>query len=146
MTTPRSDCELVASRAIPAPPADVFAAFADPARLARWWGPDGFTCTFHQFAFEPGGDWRFTMHSPDGQDFANESVFEEITPPSRVVLRHTCPPPFTAEMEFQAQDDGTLVVFRQIFPTADLCRRIAEYAGDANHQVLAKLAAEVEEG
>ena len=28
----------------------------------------------------------------------------------------------------------------------DLCRRIAAYTGDANHQVLAKLAAEVAEG
>jgi uncharacterized protein YndB with AHSA1/START domain len=43
------------TREIPASPAAVFAAFQDPARLARWWGPNGFTTTFETFEFRPGG-------------------------------------------------------------------------------------------
>jgi uncharacterized protein YndB with AHSA1/START domain len=45
------------SRAIPASPSAVFTAFKDPSRLARWWGPDGFTNTIHVFDFTPGGVW-----------------------------------------------------------------------------------------
>ena len=30
----------------------------DPARIARWWGPAGFTNTIHTFDFRPGGEWR----------------------------------------------------------------------------------------
>ena len=44
---------------IPARPEVVFAAFEEE-RLARWWGPDGFTNTFHEFSFTPGGRWSLT--------------------------------------------------------------------------------------
>ena len=59
--------EFLASRPIAAPPSSVFAAFGDPARLAVWWGPAGFTSTFHSFEFESAGRWSFTMHGPDGK-------------------------------------------------------------------------------
>ena len=42
-------------RTIPAAPKDVFAAFSDPERLARWWGPEGFTNTFNACEFKTGG-------------------------------------------------------------------------------------------
>lgn len=35
------------SREIAAWVSDVFAAISAPERLARWWGPAGFTNTFH---------------------------------------------------------------------------------------------------
>lgn len=81
-----ADREFVHSRLVDAPQERVFRAFAEPAHLARWWGPDGFTNTFDVFEFHPGGTWRFTMHGPDGQDYPNESVFREIAVPERVVL------------------------------------------------------------
>lgn len=43
------------SREIPATPDQIFAAFSDPVRLARWWGPAGFTNTFEVCEFHPGG-------------------------------------------------------------------------------------------
>ena len=61
----RSDTK---STFIAATPAQVFAAMNDPARVARWWGPDGFGNTMHQFDFRPGGTWLLTMHEPDGTD------------------------------------------------------------------------------
>ena len=64
---------------IPATPAQVFAAMSDPARVARWWGPDGFKNTIHQFDFRPGGSWLLTMHGPDGKDYPNESRFTRVT-------------------------------------------------------------------
>jgi uncharacterized protein YndB with AHSA1/START domain len=54
------------SRDIPAPPDQVFAAFSDPQRLARWWGPAGFTNTFNVYEFKSGGRWSFVMHGPVG--------------------------------------------------------------------------------
>ncbi len=47
------------SREIPAPIDEVFAAIATPARLARWWGPAGFTNTFHVCEVKKGGRWSF---------------------------------------------------------------------------------------
>jgi len=52
MDTPdtRSD---IRSAWIDATPAQVPAALADPARIARWWGPDGFTSTTHHARLTP---------------------------------------------------------------------------------------------
>ena len=60
-----------AAREIPATPEEIFAAFSDPVRLARWWGPAGFTNTFTICEFKPGGQWSFTMHGPDGTNYPN---------------------------------------------------------------------------
>jgi len=141
--TPRSDRELATSRLVAAEPADVFDAFRDPGKLARWWGPAGFTNTFHEFRFEPGGAWRYTMHGPDGTDFANESEFVEIAAPSRVVIRHVTNPPFEAGFTFEPRPGGTLVVFRQVFATAEVCRKMAAFVVEANEQNLDRLTAVV---
>ena len=36
-----SDATLTTGRVLAATPTEVLAAFADPERLARWWGPNG---------------------------------------------------------------------------------------------------------
>lgn len=46
------------SREIPATAEQVFAAISDPERLARWWGPAGFTNTFKVCEFKKGGRGR----------------------------------------------------------------------------------------
>lgn len=40
-------------------PQAIFAAIETPERLARWWGPDGFSNTFEVFEFRTGGRWVF---------------------------------------------------------------------------------------
>ena len=45
------------SRDIPASKTEIFAAFINSERLAKWWGPAGFTNTFKKFEFIPGGKW-----------------------------------------------------------------------------------------
>ena len=72
-----ADRELFTSRVIDAPRDRVFKVFADPAHLAQWWGPTGFTSTFTEFDLRPNGAWRFVMHGPGGVSYPNESVFVE---------------------------------------------------------------------
>src|SRR6187399_1848131 len=86
-----ADREIVSTRVVAAPPDDVFAAFADPIRLARWWGPSGFSNTIHELDLRPGGRWRLTMHGPDGTGYENESHFVEVERPRRIVFRHERP-------------------------------------------------------
>ena len=64
-----TDREIVSTRVLDAPRELVFRAFSDPDLLARWWGPEGFTNTFHEFDLRPDGAWRFVMHGPDGTDY-----------------------------------------------------------------------------
>ena len=82
------------SREIPAPPEQVFAAFSDAERLARWWGPAGFTNTFEICDFRPGGRWKFVMHGPEAGHYPQESVFAEIEPARKVVVRHDSKPTY----------------------------------------------------
>lgn len=87
-TDDASDRRFVHSRLIAATPEQVFSAFSQPERLARWWGPDGFTSTFEVFDLRPGGTWRFVMHGPDGTDYPNANVFKTVEPPHRVEVEH----------------------------------------------------------
>src|SRR5512145_990205 len=80
------------ARDIPASPDQVFGAFSDPERLARWWGPAGFSNVFSVCDFTPGGRWSFVMHGPGGKHFRNESEFAEIEPPRKVVIQHLSEP------------------------------------------------------
>lgn len=136
-----ADRELVTSRVIAAPRARVYAAFADPALLARWWGPAGFSNTFETFELCAGGSWRFVMHGPDGTDYPNESVFVEVLPEQRVVFNHVSAPSFEMSITFSDHGPRTAVGWRQRFASADECRRIAAIAVPANEQNLDRLAA-----
>ena len=106
---PESKRELATSRLIEAPRERVFAALSDPARLARWWGPKGFRNTFQEFDLRPGGRWVFVMHGPDGRDYPNQSVFVEVKPPKRVVLRHVSSPRFEMTITFEDERGRTRV-------------------------------------
>lgn len=130
------------SRDIPATAAAVFAAFADAARHARWWGPAGFRNTFHSRDFRTGGRWVYVMHDPDGRDYDNESVFEEVTP-SRVVIRHVSKPAYVLTIGLTPSAAGTKVSWSQQFETDRIEQRLASIIGPANEQNLDRLAAEV---
>ena len=63
-----ADREIVSMRWIAASRGKIYQAFVDPAILAKWWGPQGFTNTFEVFEPRPGGDWLLIKHGPDGTD------------------------------------------------------------------------------
>jgi len=131
------------SREIAATVEEVFAAFSDPERLARWWGPAGFTNTFHVCEFETGGRWVYTMHSPNGGNPENESVFELVEPLRKVVIRHTSQPLYRLTIEPTPSAAGTTVSWTQVFDDAEVAGRIAKIVAPANEQNLDRLTAEV---
>lgn len=143
-TESTADREFVHSRLIDAPRERVFGAFADPRRLARWWGPDGFTSTFHTCELRPGGHWRFILHGPDGTDYPNENVFRDIVAPQRVVIEHLSQDHhFFLTLTFADKGNKTLVGWRQVFDTAAHRDRVAAVVSQANEQNLSRLANEV---
>ena len=131
------------TRQIPAPPEQVFAALGAPGRLARWWGPAGFRNSFSVCEFKPGGRWSFVMHGPDGRDYPNESVFEVIDAPRRVVIRHVSEPEFRLTISLSPTAGGTLVSWEQAFDSAELAERIRHICVPANEQNLDRLGNEV---
>ena len=130
-----ADREVVSTRVFDAPRDQVFAAFRDPAHLAQWWGPSGFTNTIHAFDLRPGGAWRLTMRGPDGTDYPNESVFTEVAEPERVAFEHLEPVHrFRMTMAFADEGGKTRVTWRMRFDTAEECARVRALVVPANEQ------------
>ncbi|NWJ40625.1 MAG: SRPBCC domain-containing protein [Geothrix sp.] len=134
------------SRDLPAAPEAVFAAIQDPARLARWWGPAGFTNTFQTFEFREGGSWLFTMHGPDGTDYPNQSEFLEIVPHSMVRIRHVNLPHFELSIALEPSAAGTLVSWIGVFENREFAENMRQFLETANEQNLDRLALEVGPG
>lgn len=127
---------LTLTRTMPAPRAAVWAAWTDPARLPRWWGPRGFTCRTHEIDIAKGGVWRFDMIGPDGTVYPNRHRFTRIVPQSAIdyVLdddgkgAHR----FDAFVTFADAPDGTEVTLRMVFATAAEARAVQEFGAVAH--------------
>ncbi|WP_431476220.1 SRPBCC domain-containing protein [Massilia eburnea] len=75
-------------RTYDAPVQAVWDAWTDPAQVAQWWGPRGFTLTTHSKDLRIGGTWRYTMHGPDGTDFPNKTTYHVVEPLRKLVYDH----------------------------------------------------------
>lgn len=124
----------------------VFAAINDPARIARWWGPDGFTNTIRTFEFVEGGRWVLTMHGPDGKDYPNESRFVRIVPGKCVVIEHFSGHHFFLTLELAARGQSTLLKWQQTFDSREHYACVASFVATANQQNLKRLSIEVQRG
>lgn len=138
---PPSEREIVSTRIVNASRELVWRAWTDPALLAQWWGPKGFTNTFDEFDLKPGGHWHFVMHGPDGTDYKNHSVFVEIVKPERIVFDHVSGPRFQVMATFEEQAGGTKITFRQLFETVEVYNQIKKFAVEGNEQNFDRLEA-----
>ena len=83
-----ADREIVQERMYDAPRELVFRALTERQHVDHWWGPDGFINTTYEMDVRPGGRWRFNMHAPDGTDYSNRMVYQEVVAPERIVAVH----------------------------------------------------------
>lgn len=92
--------EIVSTRVFNVSRELLFQAYTDPELLQNWWGPNGFTNTFHKFDLQSDGEWNFTMHGPDGVDYKNKIVFREIVPPEKIIFDHVSGPKYRGCITF----------------------------------------------
>ena len=83
--TSNSGLTLHLERVLPASPEQVFEACIDPAKLADWWGPSGFTSPSLLLDVREGGRYRITMQPPEGESFHLRGEFREIDRPRHLV-------------------------------------------------------------
>jgi len=94
-----------------APPERIFKALTDPAELAKWWGPSGFTTPEIELDLSVGSGYRFGMQPPDGALFHLAGKFLEIDPPSKLA--------YTFRWEEPDPDDRETVVRLSLSVAAD---------------------------
>ncbi|SKB07747.1 Uncharacterized conserved protein YndB, AHSA1/START domain [Prosthecobacter debontii] len=138
--TAGSATEIVTSRFLNHPRDLVYEAFHHPDHLMHWWGPTGFTNTFHEFDPVPGGAWRFTMHSPAGVDYFNASDFVELARPERIVFVHLQPVHFfQMTLLFTEEGTGTRVTWRMCFEDEQEVVKLGKFIHAANEQNMDRL-------
>ncbi len=86
---PAGDREIVVSQVVHAPAALAYNAWIEPQQLARWWGPEGFETTVHEMAVEHGGTTRLVMRGPDGVEYPNKLVYDDIKAAHRLSYRQS---------------------------------------------------------
>jgi len=139
------DCEIVSSRIVPFSRELVFKAWTDPDHLKIWWGPAGFTNTFHEFNLRPGGKWRFTMHGPEKGNYQNEVEFLKIEKPSLIAWKRISQPLFNIVATFEeVTANETKIVFKMIFSTAEECNKFIGFAAEKNEENFDRLEVELE--
>ncbi|MFD1605830.1 SRPBCC family protein [Flavobacterium artemisiae] len=141
-TTPES--EIVTSRILSFPQKLVFKAWSNPEHLKNWWGPKGFTNTFHVFDFREGGKWTFTMHGPEQGNYENDVEFIKIDEPNLIAWKRYSKPLFQILTTFEAiSEKETKVVFKMLFETVEECQKLKPYVVDKNEENFDKLEVEL---
>jgi uncharacterized protein YndB with AHSA1/START domain len=85
IATTSSEQKFVITRVFEAPRELVWKAFTEPARLDRWWGPEGFSTRVRSLDLRPGGEFRYSQQTPDGKEMWGKWVYREVVPPERLV-------------------------------------------------------------
>ncbi len=136
--------EVHTTRVVAAHPERVFEAWTDPEQLVHWWGPNGFTNTFHRFELKPEGIWEFTMHGPNSMDFHNTCVFKRIEVPVYLEFDHLKEMHFyKAMITFTQVDGGVRIDWTMRFDTADELAPIRAFIKKANEENLDRMQTEL---
>ena len=73
------------TRVFDAPRDLVWKAVTESDRLAKWWGPKGFSMLVCKVDLRPGGVFQYSMRSPDGHEMWGQWVYRDIIPPEKLV-------------------------------------------------------------
>ena len=107
---------LTVSRYIPAPPAEVFAAWTQAELFVKWWGPVGVRCIEANLDVGVGNTYRIGNQLPDGTVIWISGRYLEVEPPRLLRYTWTVGPlesdavPSVVTVEFALAEEGTHVV------------------------------------
>lgn len=113
------DREMHLETILDAPIEKAWQAWADPEQIVQWWGPNGFTNTMETFDLRDGGEWRFTMHGPDGKNYLNKSEFIEVIPERIFKFEHSSPH-FITTVLFEAKNNQTHIDWTMLFDSTEM--------------------------
>jgi uncharacterized protein YndB with AHSA1/START domain len=112
--------DLVLERVVDVPRRLVWEAWTKPEHLKEWFCPKPWRVSDCEIDLRPGGIFRTTMRSPEGQEFPNVGCYLEVVPQERLVFTSVLLPgyrpapsgdlPFTAIITMEDQGAGTRYV------------------------------------
>lgn len=84
-TAARSETNLTLTREFNFPRDLVWTAWTEPEHIAQWFGPEGYSTRVEEYEFKTGGQFKYVMIAPDGNEYPGTSIFKEISPKDRIV-------------------------------------------------------------
>jgi len=137
---------LITTRDIDAPVDRVWAAWSDPAKIARWWGPAGFHSTVEELDVREGGRFKVVLHGPDGTDYPNLYLFDRVTELRQLVYTNVGSEqfglaPFQSVVDMERMGNGTRIVLKARFSSEEDKRKHVEefHAIEGSRQLLERL-------
>lgn len=107
----------------------VWEAWTDPKHVAQWWAPYGIPLEVLAYDFRVGGEWKYAMPMPDGNQFISEGSFKEIVDKKKIVTSADFKPMTEGvEMHISFEEDGekTHLTFSVVHETEEYCKQQEE--------------------
>lgn len=111
--------DLLLERVVDVSPELVWRAWTEPERLKKWFTPAPWATVDCEIDLRPGGIFRNTMRSPEGEEFTYTGCYLEVVPGQRIVWTLSLgpgyrpnppmsdPPAFTAIITIEPHGRGT---------------------------------------
>lgn len=99
---------------------DLWSALTDPARVALWYGGDGFSNPHCEMDVRVGGIWSHVMRTPDGTEHSLRFRFTRVEPPHILAWRDAADSSGPLNLvRLEEAPGGTLLRFEATFPSAE---------------------------
>jgi uncharacterized protein YndB with AHSA1/START domain len=111
-----SETDLILSRTVDVLRAKMWKGLTDPALLKQWFAPAPWKIADVTLDLRPGGLFKMTMRSPEGEDFPHSGCVLEVVPNEKLVwtdalgpgYRPSEKPFFSVSITLEDKDGGTL--------------------------------------
>lgn len=104
---------LTLKRRLNAAPEKVYAAWTDPAKIVRWFGPDAGKVTKAETDVRVGGSYVVIFHTEDGEEHYVSGTYREVVPNEKLVFtwawRSTPERESLVTITTKTDGDGTLL-------------------------------------
>ena len=118
------------TRTLPGRPSLVFEAFTVPDRLARWWGPTGFSIPSLEFDPRVGEGYRIEMQPPEGDAFHLVGEFREVDVPTRLAFTFRWEDPDPDDVETLAD-----LTFRDLGSSTEVALNQGSFKTEARREL-----------
>ena len=125
-------------RRLNAPPAKVFAAWTDPAKIARWFGPGQAEMLHAEADARVGGRYHIVMRTSDGEEHDVSGSYREVVPNEKLVFtwawRSTPERESLVTILVKPEDNGSILtlIHEQFFDEAARDRHEFGWTGSLN--------------
>jgi len=100
----------------------VWEAWTQTEHIVKWWAPKGMDVKVVKHQFKVGGEWKYTMLMPDGNEFISEGIYSEIEQLKKIITSANFHP-MTEGVEmrtfFEKNGDKTHFTFSVLHPTEE---------------------------